>query len=283
MRVIRGTSPLVVFLLLGTGVFLAMRWLGAMEAEGRVVSVSEDQIAAIRQRWVAQWGRDPTSRELRGLIDDAVREEILYREALHLALDRNDPIVRRRLAQKLTFMLEDNSQVPLPSVEDVESHFAANADRYHVPGRMTFRHVFLSDGRGASAYADAVDLLPQASRGADGNWRDLGDPFMLLREYADRSDQEIAELFGGGFAMALADLAVGQWQGPVRSAHGTHLVLVMGRTEPRTPSLDDVRTRVANDLVELRRREHNLAAFQAVRDRYEVRLPAMEASMPEGG
>ena len=260
-----------------------MRWLEAVEAETRVVSVTADQVAAIRERWVAQWGREPTSRELQALVDDAVREEILYREARRLALDRNDAIVRRRLAQKLTFMLEDNSEVSMPSAEDVEQHFATHSDRYRVPGRTTFRHVFLSDDHRADSAADAVGLLAETRRNGDRIWRELGDPFMLLREYADRSDREIAELFGGGFAMALSGLAVGQWQGPVRSAHGTHLVLVMGRTEPRTPDLDDVRDRVANDLVELRRREQNRAAFQAVRDRYEVRLPAREASEPESG
>ncbi|MXZ70439.1 MAG: peptidyl-prolyl cis-trans isomerase [Acidobacteria bacterium] len=283
MRVIRGTSPLLVFLFLGTAVFLFGRWQDQAEAEGRVVSVSEDQIAAIRQRWVAQWGREPTPRELRGLIDDAVREEILYREARHLALDRNDPIVRRRLAQKLTFMLEDNADVPAPAAEDVETHFAVHADRYRVPRRTTFRHVFLGDDGRTDPAADAVDLLDEARRGRDGAWRDLGDPFILLREYADRSDQEIAELFGGRFAAALSDVAVGRWHGPVRSAHGTHLVLVMGRTEPRTPDFDDVRLRVADDLLAIRRRAQNQAAIQAVRERYEVRLPVAGDSDPGGG
>ncbi|MXY24300.1 MAG: peptidyl-prolyl cis-trans isomerase [Acidobacteria bacterium] len=283
MRVIRGTSPLLVFLFLGTAVFLFGRWQDQAEAEGRVVSVSEDQIAAIRQRWVAQWGREPTPRELRGLIDDAVREEILYREARRLALDRNDPIVRRRLAQKLTFMLEDNADVPAPAAEDVETHFAVHADRYRVPRRTTFRHVFLGDDGRTDPAADAVDLLDEARRGRDGAWRDLGDPFILLREYADRSDQEIAELFGGRFAAALSDVAVGRWHGPVRSAHGTHLVLVMGRTEPRTPDFDDVRLRVADDLLAIRRRAQNQAAIQAVRERYEVRLPVAGDSDPGGG
>ncbi|MYD70807.1 MAG: peptidyl-prolyl cis-trans isomerase [Acidobacteria bacterium] len=283
MRVIRGTSPLLVFLFLGTAVFLFGRWQDQAEAEGRVVSVSEDQIAAIRQRWVAQWGREPTPRELRGLIDDAVREEILYREARRLALDRNDPIVRRRLAQKLTFMLEDNADVPAPAAEDVETHFAVHADRYRVPRRTTFRHVFLGDDGRTDPAADAVDLLDEARRGRDGAWRDLGDPFILLREYADRSDQEIAELFGGRFAAALSDVAVGRWHGPVRSAHDTHLVLVMGRTEPRTPDFDDVRLRVADDLLAIRRRAQNQAAIQAVRERYEVRLPVAGDSDPGGG
>ena len=84
---------------------------------------------------------------------------------------------------------------------------------------------------------------------------------MLLREYAGRTDPEIAELFGGRFATALPALSPGAWHGPIRSAYGTHLVRVVSRTEPRTPSFTDVRDRVVEDLVAERRREQNEAAF----------------------
>ena len=160
---------------------MAGRWIAEAGAEGRVITVTEDQIGAIRERWVAQWGRGPTQRELQGLIDDAVREEILYREALRLGLDQNDPIVRRRLAQKLTFMLEDNADVPVAAPEDVEKHFATHTDRYRNPRRTTFRHVFLSGDRRLDPAADAADLLDEVRRSGDATWRNLGDPFMLLR------------------------------------------------------------------------------------------------------
>ena len=281
MRATRGLTPLVVFLLLGTGVFALDRWLDGEADERRVVTVTDEQIAAIRERWVAQWGRAPTARELDGLIDDTVKEEILYREAQRLGLDRGDPIVRRRLAQKLTFMLEDNAEMPAPAAGDLEAYHAAHAGRYRVPQRTTFRHVFLNDDRRADPVADATLLLDAARGGDDGSWRQLGDPFMLLREYADRTDQEIAELFGGDFAAALSELTAGGWHGPVRSAHGTHLVHVLGRTEARTPPLDEVRDRVVRDLVATRRRDQNRAALQALRDRYEVRLPVPQDHPPE--
>ena len=273
MTAIRDMSPLVLFLLLGIGVFALDRWLADGDAERRVIAVTDAQIASISERWVAQWGRAPSGQELQGLIDEAVKEEILYREAQRLALDRDDPIVRRRLAQKMTFMLEDNTDVPAPAAHEVEAHYAAHAEQYREPRRTTFRHLFLSADRRADPWTDAAALLHDLRAGGDDRWRQLGDPFMLLREYADRTDQELAELFGGDFAAALPDLAVGEWQGPVRSAHGTHLVRVLGRREPRVPDLDDVRDRVVQDLVETRRRAQNQAAFEVLRERYEVRMP----------
>ncbi len=267
-------SPLLVFLLLGIAVFALERWLAAGNGGQRVVTVTGEQVDALRARWGAQWGRPPNGRELQGLIDEAVREEILYREALRLSLDRDDPIVRRRLAQKMTFMLEDNAETPASAEHEVAEYFAAHAARYREPHRTTFRHVYLSAERRADPRRDATALLHELRAGDAGGWRRAGDPFMLLREYAERTDREIVELFGGEFSDALDALAPGGWHGPIRSAHGTHLVQVLGRTAPATPALDDVRERVAQDLMEARRRERNTAALQALRQRYEVRIPA---------
>ena len=273
MNPLLGRSPLIVFLLLGAGAFAVDRWLDGAGA-GRVVTVTEEQIGAIHERWAAQWGRPPTGRELEGLIDEAVREEILYREAQRRGLDRDDPIVRRRLAQKMMFLLEDSAAAPAAAGGDIDAYYAAHAERYRGPRRTTFRHVFLSRERSADPEGDAAALLRELRAGAGDEWRRRGDPFPLLREYAGRTDQEIAELFGGGFATALPAVEPGAWEGPVESAHGLHLIEVVGRTEPRLPALDEVRDRVAEDLLESRRRERNEAALRALRERYEIRLPS---------
>lgn len=268
--------PLPVFLLLGIGVLAGEHWLADGNEQRRIVRVTVEQVDALRARWDAQWGRPPTGRELQGLIDEAVREEILYREALRMALDRDDPIVRRRLAQKMTFMLEDNSDVQEPVPREVEEYFTAHAERYRQPARTTFQHVFLNQDRREDPERDAAVLLRALRNGPEGSWRAAGDPFALLREYADRTDREIAESFGTDFPAALAGLAPGDWRGPVTSAHGTHLVRVLARSTPRNPALNDVRERVTQDLLEAWRREQNIAALQTLRERYEVQLPVLE-------
>jgi peptidyl-prolyl cis-trans isomerase C len=278
MPSLRGLAPLAVFLLLGLGVFALDRWRDDGGAAAQTIEVTPEQLAGIQARWSAQWDRPPTEQELAGLVDDAVKEEVLYREALRLGLDRDDTIVRRRLAQKMTFMLEDGAAVLSPTDAEVEAYHAARRERYLEPRRTTFVHVFLSDDRRADPVGDAGELLGALERGDGERWRQLGDPFMLLREYAERSDQEIGELFGGPFADALADLPPHTWRGPIRSAYGTHLVRVVARTEPRTPPLDEVRAQVVEDLVADRRREQNDMAFEELRARYDVRMPAASAA-----
>ena len=270
-------DPLVVFVLLGAGVFALDGWLAGSEAEQRVVEITPDRIDRLRARWVAQWGREPTGPELQTLIDDAVDEEILYREAQRLGLDRDDAIVRRRLAQKLTFILEDAGAGGPPSEAAVQEYYARHAERYRRPGRTTFDHVFLSGDSRTDPVGDATALLAEVRADDGSGWQRMGDPFMLARAYADRSDQEIAGLFGRVFADAVAGLPVGGWNGPVDSTYGAHLVRVNDRTSSRAPALAEVRDRVTADLRADRRRERSLAAYQELRDEYEVRLPEAAA------
>ncbi len=267
-------DPLVVFLLLGAGAFALDRWVDSGEGERRVTEVTGDRVERLRARWMAQWGRPPTAPELEGLVEGAIDEEILYREAQRLGLDREDAIVRRRLAQKLTFILEDAGGPAATSAAEVEEYFARHAERYRRPRRTTFDHVFLSADRRTDPAGDAATLL-RGMAADDGGWKRLGDPFMLARTFADRTDSDIAGLFGTGFASAVSALPTGGWSGPVESTYGMHLVRVRDRTPARAPRLGELRDRVAADLREERRRELGLAAYRALRDDYEVRLPAV--------
>ena len=266
-------DPLVAFVLLGIGVFALDGWLAGSETARPVIEITPDEVERLRARWIAQWGGEPTESELQTLIDQAVDEEILYREAQRLGLDRDDAIVRRRLAQKLTFILEDAGETGPPSLAEVEEYYAQHAERYRRPGRTTFDHMFLSGDRRTDPAGDAGALLRDLRVDDDG-WQRLGDPFMLARTYADRSDREIAGLFGKAFADAVAERPAGDWNGPVESTYGMHLVRVNGRTPSRAPALAEVRNRVIADLREDRRRERSLAAYQELRDAYRVRLPA---------
>ena len=270
----------MLFLVLGAGVFALDRWPGIGEEERRVIEVTHDQAEQLRARWTAQWGRPPADPELERLIKEAVDEEVLYREAQRLGLDVEDAIVRRRLAQKMTFILEDAGDAAAPSADEVEEYYQRHAERYRRPPRTTFDHVFLSADSRADPARDAAALLREIADDGDG-WKRLGDPFMLARTYAARTDPAIARLFGTGFADAVSTLPAGTWSGPVPSTYGMHLVRVRGRTPSGAPSLDALRDRVVADLREERRRERSRAAYQALREDYEVRTPAGNGAASE--
>jgi parvulin-like peptidyl-prolyl isomerase len=267
-------EPLVLFLALGLLVFAAERAERSAK-EGRRVHLAAAEVTRLVRAFEGQAGRPPDEVELEMLVAERVREEVLYREALRLGLDQGDVIVRRRLAQKMGFVLADRREVAEPTVAEVRGFFAANADRYTEPARISFQHVFLSsERRGAAAAVEearvALAALRSRAQGEDGGWRRMGDPFMLPREYGGRALPEIAELFGAGFAEQLVAAPLDRWSGPVASPYGTHLVRVVARFAEAQPELDEVRDRVLEDLREARREQADEAMLEQLLRRYRV-------------
>ncbi|MEM6703522.1 MAG: peptidylprolyl isomerase [Acidobacteriota bacterium] len=268
-------EPLFVFLLLGLAVFLVERSVAGRFPDNDAIVVDELQLDRLQKLWQTQTRRAPTEQELDALVQDFVREEVLYREALRLGLDRDDTIIRRRLAQKMGFLLDDTAEISEPSDADLEGYFEANLDRYLEPRRTSFRHVYVRRDRDGGE--DAALRFAQQLEGDDDEWRGLGDPFMLQREYAERSDAELGELFGQDFVRALAEAPLGRWSAPVASAYGHHAVQVVSRREAHDPGFTAARSRVRDDYLIDERRDITGAAYDKIRATYDVVYEASEA------
>ena len=177
----------------------------------------------------SQWRRPPTRDEFNAMIEERIKGDILYREALSLGLDKNDTIVKRRMAQKMQFLYEDMAAAREPTTDELKTWFANNTSMFAMPARLSFRHLYFShDMRGDSAKKDAIEALakitgqPDNSEFADS----LADPFMFQNNYGDITGQTIARDFGPEFAQAVMQLKPGSWRGPVKSGYGWHLVFV---------------------------------------------------------
>lgn len=273
-------EPIVVFLVLGVGVFALEKVGGGLDPEQRRIEITAADVERLRELWAVQSLRPPSDQELEALIEDAVEEEMLVREARRLGLDRDDTIVRRRLAQKMSFLIQDTAEVGAPTESELSRFFAENQERYVEPARVTFAHVFFSsERRGDSPETAAEAALAELRGGTEAvAWRRLGDPFLLNREYAERSQREIAELFGRPFAASLFELEPGGWQGPLGSAYGLHLVRVVQRSEERRLSLDESRPRVIEDYRSERRRRANEEELARLRRRYQVIVERPDSS-----
>ncbi len=273
-------DPLTLFLLFGLALFFLEQLIGGEDAGDYRIDVTLGQQNRIFDQWQAQMGRPPTAEEADGLIEQWIREEIFYREAKRLELDGNDTIIRRRLAQKLTFLNEDLANAVPPDAAELEAYFDSNVDRYLIPEQYSFEHRYFSSDRREDAEADARAALADSA----GGEAPIGDPFILQRSYADRSARELADLFGRGFADGLGALTVAtdRWQGPVQSAYGWHLVRLSSRSEPRQPPLEEVSDAVRRDYLQERRRRANDDFYQALRGRYEIQLESLPAGTGTG-
>jgi len=270
----------VQFLLIGTVLFLGYQALHPSPGAGAPstrIELTADDLRQMSVAWLAQGRPAPTPEQMRSLVDMRVREEILYREALALGLDKGDTIVKRRLAQKMEFLFEDVSALREPTREELKAWFEKNADRFALPPRASFRHLYFSpDRRGARAREDAARAL-DTLRGKPARAQEgaaLADPFMFQDYYGDRSFEEMARLFGPHFAQALLQQQPGSWQGPIESGYGWHLVWVDSITPGRVPAFEEVESDVKAEWVAEQRAGAKRKAFEAMRARYEVVLPA---------
>ena len=271
-------EPLVQFLLVGVALFGGWRLVAPAQAGGdagnRIV-ITEDDLKQMSAGWMAQGMPPPTPQQLQTLVEKRVREEVLYREALALGLDKDDVIVRRQLARKMEFVAEDVSKLDEPTPQELRAWFDKNAARFALPGRATFRHVYFSpDRRGAHTRADAEAALARFAGQPIDVSATTGDPFMFQSFYGDRSMELVAKEFGPAFARALAATPTGAWTGPLESGYGWHLVFIDAMTPQRVPDFEEIEPEVKNAWTEDHREKTRDKLYEAMRARYEVVLPA---------
>ena len=276
-------EPLVHFLLIGAALFLFFGWTGGSGGpnSSRIV-IGPGQVEHLAVGFARTWRRPPTQQELKGLIDDYVREEMATREARSMGLDRGDTVIRRRLRQKLEFLVEDAAEAVPPTDAELQAWLDAHPESYHLDPQVAFRQVFLSpDRRGDSVEADAKRLLERLeSLGPGADIESIGDSIMLPAEFELAPLNVASRMFGNEFAGRLAEVEPGRWAGPIRSGYGLHLVFVRERIEGRAPGLDDVRDAVARDLLTSRRKEQLETMYERLLESYDVviDMPAPEAS-----
>jgi PPIC-type PPIASE domain len=278
-RIIR--EPLVHFFVLGAALFGLFAWLhkGALDAPDEIV-VDGMRVDALRMQYERLWQRPPTGTELKGLVGNWIREEILYREGLALGLDRDDPVLRRRIAQKMSFMA-DQADPPAPTDAELQAWLDAHPDDYRIEPTYSFRQVYFDPDRHAGPLDDAIGEVRSAlARGADAG--EAGDSTMLPRAMSRASVTEVRRNFGDDFADALADVVPGSWAGPLPSAYGVHLVYVEGATPARAATLAEVRAAVERDVGAAQRKRADDAFYESLRERYTVRYDD-DVSFAAGG
>jgi hypothetical protein len=264
-------EPLLHFLLLGALLFGLYGWLNsaAQQAPDEIV-LTRGQLHSLQAQFRRTWQRPPRPEELQALVDSWVREEIFYREGLAMGLDRDDPVVRRRVAQKLEFIADD-SGAAAPTDAELQAWLDAHAERYRVEPRYTLSQVYFD----AARHGDRLDAeLARARRALDQGRAAEGDATLLPPALQRATATQVQRVFGEAFAEALAALPVDIWQGPVRSAFGVHLVRLGAVESARPATLAEARAEIERDFLQDHAARANAARYQALRARYAVRVDA---------
>lgn len=262
-------EPLVHFLLIGAGLFLLFNFTNgpAGDKPNRIV-VTPGQVEQMTARFTRSRMRPPTEQEIAVLIESYLRDEIYYREALAMGLDKDDGLIRRRMRQKVEYILEDISAQADPTDETLTAFMRQRMDRYRVEAQISFQQVYLNPDRRKDMDGDARKILVRLRAGTDPET--LGDPIMVRHKFDFASEREIERAFGESFARQILKVEPGDWAGPVRSGLGGHLVMVSERRDGRMPELAEVRTTVERDWQAQRRKELKDITFRKLLEGYEV-------------
>lgn len=275
-RLIR--EPLLHFLLLAGLIFAAHGFLAGRVETEESIDVTQAKIEQMASIFARTWQRPPTADELKGLIDDHVKEEIYVREAVRLGIDQDDTVIRRRLRMKMEFLNDAEAEATPASDADLQAYLEANPDRFRQHPRIAFEQVYVdAQKRGEGAQAQAVSLLGSLRENA-ALAADAGDPTLLPPSMPLTDQRGIAQVFGDDFAAAVAALQPGDWQGPIPSAIGLHLVKVTGMAPGRLPGLAEIRQQVEREWMNDRRESLARQKLDELLKRYKVRIEPSPAS-----
>ena len=265
-------EPLLHFLLIGAALFLFYN----LQNEGRVdnnrIVISEAQINHLVTLWNKKRQRPPTEIELEGMIKQQVREEVMVREALAMGLEKNDSIIRRRLAQKIEFITSDLAALAEPSETELSNYLLTHSEQFSLPARIDFVQVFINpEKRGIDTDVYANSLLSELTQtGENNDITTLGDSLMLGQQHEQMTEHDVSRLFGKEFASKLFTLSVGSWQGSIQSGYGLHLVRISNKAEAQLPELNAVREKVRVEWQAQQRQDMDKVFYESLRQRYEI-------------
>jgi hypothetical protein len=264
-------EPFFQFLALGVLLFAVSEYLEARANFARI-DITRVQVEGIKNNYRLQYGASPTAEQLNALVDQFIKEEVFYHEALRLKLDRDDEIIRRRLVQKYEFLQQDLGTPKDPSEADLHAFYQLHRKNYEIPERLTFSHVFFSVDRSnddeARARAERVlaALNHHATRGPE-----YGDAFPGAFDFAGATPTQIRRAFGSS---ALSDevfkIMPGHWAGPFRSGFGWHLVYVAEHEPTGIAGYEDAREAVRRDYVDAQRGTHNAEALENLKKHFVI-------------
>jgi hypothetical protein len=279
-------EPLVHFLILGLllfGLFDIVKGSGSA-AKNKIV-VTSGTVRSLEEYFKRTWQRTPTRQELDSLIQDYIKEEIYYREAVAMGLDRDDSIVRRRLRQKMEFVADGLSTSEEPTDKDLQDYLNKHPEKFRIESRYSFSHVYLNPDRHPNSLdKDAAALLSTLNEAGDSaESGEYGDSFILGYSFSNSSESNVERTFGRQFVDELKKVQTRKWAGPIQSGYGLHFVYVRDRNEGNLPPLSEVREDVLREWMAENQKKAAEKFYEDLRSRYKVEIEQTDSGKAAKG
>ena len=269
IRILR--EPVFLFIIIGIAFYLLSNWISHSRIkENKLIVVTSEQVEQLATRFSRTWMRPPTDNELKNLIDNHIRDEVYYREALAMGLDANDQVIRGRLRQKLELLMSNLASANAPSDQILRNYLQENPNKFRIETKTSFLQVYLNPDNHPDLDSDASKILERLQSGVSPE--SVGDPTLWGYEFDNYSHNEITRQFGIEFADQLIEIPPGAWVGPLYSGIGGHLVKITKKVEGRMPELSEIRDIVEREWMTERTRELKDAAYEKLLEGYEITI-----------
>lgn len=274
-------SPLTHFSVMGFLLyviyFLMNPSLNGATAEAYTIEVSATDIRYLEDRFEQRMMRRPTVQEVEDMIDQHVRDEIYYREALRLGLGGDDSLIRRRMRQKLDFILLDTAELIAPDHAELRQYMLQHAARYMAPAQVSFHQVYLGEVSGF----DYEDIVAQLN---DGRFEAIPPRGLMLQDSYQAIPLEVVDRrFGANFAEMLVKLPIGSWQAPIQSGFGAHAVRLVEYEPPGLPNLEAQYDGVLQDWLADKTTHMKEEIYRDISSNYEILIESPEIELTFSG
>jgi len=264
-------EPLVHFLVLGALIFFFYTLINRENSDENIVVISKATQKQLAYRWEKKYMRSPTKDEMKKMIEREVYTEVMYREALKIGLEKNDFIVRRRLAQKMEFVSNDLSSLVEPSDTDLKEYLKRHDNQFRTASKVTFKQVYIDADRDPD---DLQKILRDIKIALDNNVSiaSLGDSFMLPKESVGLREDDIIRIFGKAFAKNISTLKEGIWSEPLKSGYGLHFVYVLKREKGHLPSFELLKSSIKNGWMTEQKEKNSRELYETLKKAYSIKI-----------
>ena len=264
-------EPLLHFLLIGAALFILFNQFSGAESRQDTIVIDDSDIDRMMSTWQMQWQRPPTQKELNGLVSQHLKQEVYYREALKMQLDHNDEIVKRRLYQKLEFLMDDIAEMDEPTEEEIKEYYKEHIDKYLHPPQISLTSIYFNPDKREDARADALKALSELPKEPTyATVEEFGDVSFVPALFEKIDANKLGQTMGLDFAESVFDLETGSWQGPLLSGYGVHLVYITDKIDSEEGAWEEVRRRVLIDFSYDRQIDYGEAVYKELQKHYKV-------------
>ena len=268
-------EPLIHFTLIGALIFAFYYWDNSdISLDKEAIVLTQVEIIQLTNRWQKKHLRLPSAKEKQEFIDKAIYTKVMYTEALKMGLDKNDLIIRRRLAQKMEFVSSDMAELVEPTDKELLGYLQKHATQFMDSEKISFLQIYIEPNKHQGSLEKDLEKILKLLHASDENSTldKYVDAFIFPIQNSNLSKQEVAQDYGKAFTQTLFSLETNRWHKGIKSAYGLHFIYIQKRVEGELLELEKIRTILYNEWMTEKKEKNNILLYENLKNSYIIKI-----------